>query len=187
MLRISSTSRHHPLRSRRRKLRLPLGAARFLAAFEGIEGGFAIGTGIVAALALTSMDRQLLIITALITIIVSGFNSASVKYSSEHYLDELDGREKKSAFGHYTIPAIIEFICYVALSLITILPVLLIENMLLAVVISILITIVLLFSAGVWRGYLLKMNGVKDGLETALLGGGIILVGTLSGLVLHSL
>ncbi len=168
-------------------MRLPLGTQRFLAAFEGIEGGFAIGASIIVGLTIAGLDRRLMLTTAVISIIVSGFNSASVKYSSEHYLDELDGREKRSALRHYFVPSLIEFVCYMVLSLFAVLPLFFVENLVVAVAVSVIATLCMLFVAGLWRGYMLRMNGVRDGIETALLGGGIIIVGLLSGLVVHSL
>lgn len=187
MLRIASTSARHPLHSRRRSVELPLGTQAFLAAFEGVEGGFAIGASIIAALGLAGLDRHLLLTTAIISIIVSGFNSASVKYSSEHYLDELDGREKRSAFRHYFVPSFIEFCCYLILSLVSVVPIFVIDSLPLAVSISLVSTLLLLFLAGLWRGYMLRMNGLRDGLETMVLGGGIIIVGLISGIVVNSL
>lgn len=186
-MKISAASRHHPLHSRRRELHIPFGANRLLAVLEGIEGGFAIGASIIVALSFAGLSRDILLMTAVISIIVSGFNSASVKYSSEHYLDELDGREKNSPFRHYLLPATAEFVCYVALSIFAILPLLVLDSIHVAVVISITITLIMLFVAGFWRGYVLRMNRLRDGLETAALGGGIILVGLLSGLIINSL
>lgn len=187
MLKISPASKHHPLHSRRRTVQMPLGTQRFLAAFEGIEGGFAVGASIVLALAISGMDRRLLLTTALVSIIVSGFNSASVKYSSEHYLDELDGREKRSATNHYLIPAVIEFVCYLLLSLLSVLPLIFIDNIATAVGLTVVATLVLLFAAGVWRGFMVRMNGLRDGVETVVLGVGIIAVGFVSGLIVNSL
>ena len=77
-MRVASTSHHHPLHHRRRTLNVPLGAQRFLAAFEGFEGGFAIGASIIVGLSFAGLDRRLLLTTALISIIVNGFNTASV-------------------------------------------------------------------------------------------------------------
>lgn len=187
MLKINPTSKHHPLHKQHRNVRLPLGAQRFLAAFEGVEGGFAIGASILVALSVAGLDRHLLLATAIVSITVSGFNTASVKYSSEHYLDELDGREKKSAFKSYFVPAFIEFICYAVLSLLSVLPLLLIENVAFAVGASVSSTVLLLFWAGAWRGYVLRMNAFRDGLETALLGFGIIIIGLISGITVNSL
>ena len=187
MLKITTASRHHPLHSRRRTVRLPMGTQRFLAAFEGIEGGFAIGSSIIVALALAGLDRNLLLTTAVISILVSGFNSSSVKYSSEHYLDELDGREKRSSFRHYFIPSLIEFICYGILSLVAIVPLIVLSNVALAVSLSVGITIAMLFIAGFLRGYMLRTKPLKDGVETAALGVGIVAVGLVSGLLVNSL
>ena len=187
MQKISAASKHHPLHKRRRTVRLPLGTQRFLAAFEGIEGGFAVGTSIVVALAIAGMDRRLLLTTAVVSVIVSGFNSSSVKYSSEHYLDELDGKEKKSAFKHYFIPSFVEFICYFLISFLSVVPLLLIKPTSLAVIISVSVTLLLLFTAGYLRGFMLHMNGIRDGFEVLLLGGGIISVGLISGFIVNSL
>jgi VIT1/CCC1 family predicted Fe2+/Mn2+ transporter len=166
---------------------MPFGTQRFLAAFEGVEGGFAIGASIIAALGIAGLERHLLLTTAIVSIIVSGFNSASVKYSSEHYLDELDGREKRSSFRHYFIPAFIEFLCYLVLSLVSVVPIFVIDELMTAVAVSLVFTLLLLFLAGMWRGYILRMNGLRDGMETMLLGGGIIIVGLVSGVVVNSL
>lgn len=166
---------------------MPIGTQRFLAAFEGIEGGFAVGASIVLALAISGMERNILLTTALVSIIVSGFNSASVKYSSEHYLDQLDGREKRSAFRHYFIPSLIEFFFYILLSLFTVFPLIVIHDVFIAVGLTIGITLVLLFIAGLWRSYMVRMNGLRDGLETVILGFGIIAVGLVSGLIVNSL
>lgn len=185
--RISSTSKHHPLHLRRRSIRIPLGAQRFLAAFEGFEGGFAIGASIVVALSLTGLPHNILLATAVITIIVNGFNNASVKYSSEHYLDELDGREKRSAFRSYFIPSLIEFVSYFAISFVSIIPLILLSDIRLAVVLSVVITLLILYLAGYWRAYMLQMPRHRDAIETTLLGSGIILVGFLSGYVIHLL
>ena len=91
-----------PVHHRRRRLtpRLPFGAHNFLSVLEGIEGGFAISTGIIAGLSFGALDRRLLLLTAAVSILVNGFNNSAIKYSSEHYQDELDGRELRSPGNH---------------------------------------------------------------------------------------
>lgn len=185
--RISSTSKHHPLHVRRRTIQVPLGAQRFLAAFEGLEGGFAIGASIVVALSFTDLSLEILLATAIIAIIVNGFNNASVKYSSEHYLDELDGREKRSAFRFYFIPSLIEFVSYFAISFISIIPLMVLRDKNTAVTLSVIITLIILYAAGYWRAYMLQMPRHRDAAETTLLGGGIILAGLVSGYCIHLL
>ncbi|MGB4762296.1 MAG: VIT1/CCC1 transporter family protein [Candidatus Saccharimonas sp.] len=186
-MRISSASKHHPLHHRRRKLRVPLGAQRFLAAFEGFEGGFAIGTSIVIALSFATDSRHVLLLTAIISIIVNGFNNASLKYSSEHYLDELDGRETRHPLDRYFMPALVEFLSYFAISFLTVVPLIVIANLQTAIMVSTLLTLVLLFAAGYWRAYMLHVPRLRDAIETMLLGSGIIVVGVVSGVVVRHL
>ena len=184
---IGSSSKYHPLHARRRHINVPLGAERFLAAFEGFEGGFAIGASIVVALSFAHSSRHVLLVSAIITIIVNGFNNASVKYSSEHYLDELDGRETHHPFRRYFVPSFIEFISYFAISFISIIPLAVVADTLTAIVCSVIITLIILTGAGYWRAYMLRMPRWRDALETTLLGAGIILVGLVSGYIVHLL
>jgi VIT1/CCC1 family predicted Fe2+/Mn2+ transporter len=181
--RISSISKHHPLHSRRRKIHIPFGAQRFLAAFEGLEGGFAASSSVLVALAIAGLDYRVLLITAIVSSIVNAFNSASLKYSSEHFLDELDGREKRSPFREYLIPAFIEFVSYLVISFITIAPLFILSNIYDAVWISVVITVSLLFAAGYFRAYMLHMPRLRDSIETAFMGVCVIVVGAMSGVV----
>lgn len=176
----------HELRHRRRHLHLPFDAQKFLSVLEGIEGGFAISTAVVAGVNFAHItDRRVLIITAAISILVNGFNASAVKYSSEHYEDELDGREKKNPWRAYFTPAAIEFVIYFAVCLLTLLPLFLFSNTLVAVIWCTLLTAIVLFAAGFWRGFLLKMHPVRDGIELALLGLLIIIIGGGAGYILN--
>lgn len=168
--------------------RLPLGKDAFLSVLEGIEGGFAIFAGIVIGLSIEGVDRRLLIITAGIGIIVNAFNATAVRYSSEHFLDELDGRENESWFRGYFLPAFIEFVVYAAASIISIIPLLFIESTPLAITSMVTITLLVLFASGWYRGnVLMKRNRIGDGFEVALLGLLIICVGAGSGWALSNL
>ena len=167
------------------KNNLPLGADRFLAAFEGIEGGFAIGAGILAGLSFAGLDRKILLMTAVISIIVNGFNAAAVKYSTEHYLDELDGRETHHRFHRYFLPSLVEFLSYFLISIVSIVPLIVIPSVTHAIIYTCVVTVLILFAAGYWRAYLLGMPRWRDALETGLLGLGIITVGLAAGWLIH--
>lgn len=177
--------RRQTLHLLRKQVDLPFGAQRFLALLEGIEGGFAIGASVVVGLSFAHLDHRLLVISAVISILVNGFNSAAVKYSSEHYGDELDGHEKRSAFKNYFIPSAIEFLAYFIISFITLIPLLLLSDTRLSLILTSLATLIMLFAAGYWRGYLLGFHPAKDGFEMVLLGVAIILVGGGTGYVMH--
>lgn len=168
--------------------RIPFGADNFLSVLEGVEGGFAIFAGIIIGLSLEGVDRRLLIITAGISIIVNAVNASAVRYASEHYLDELDGRENRPKLTGYLVPALIEFLVYGIASAISILPLLFIESDFLAVASMVTTTLIILFSIGWYRGnLLLGTHRVRDGLEVAGIGLLIIAVGAGSGWVLSHL
>lgn len=173
------------LKHRRRRIRLPFGAGRFLSVLEGIEGGFAISAGVVAGLSFANItDRRILLTTAAISILVNGFNASAVKYSSEHYEDELDGREKHNPWQAYFVPAAIEFVIYFVGCLLTLLPLLLFDGIYVAVAWCSGLTLAVLLAAGMWRGYLLRAKPLRDGLELALLGLLIIVIGAAAGFML---
>ena len=182
---IQTAARKRLLRKKRQKLHLPFGTQRLLALFEGLEGGFAIGASIIVGLSFANLEKRVLIISAAIGIIVSGFNNAVVKYSSEHYEDELDGHEEKDTFKYYFMPAAIEFLSYFAISIIALLPLAFIGDLYLGMALCCLLTLAMLFLAGYWRGFLMHLHPAKDGLEMLLLGAGIIVMGAITGYLLH--
>lgn len=167
-----------------RSRRIPLGADNFLSVLEGVEGGFAIFVGIVAGLSFENISRDLLIMTAAIGIIVNAFNASAVRYTSEHYVDELDGREKRRWFRAYFWPSLIEFLSYLTVSTIAILPLVFIEDRLTALWACIGLTMFFLFVAGAYRGWLLRKHMLRDGLEVTFSGLLIIGVGALAGWLL---
>lgn len=168
--------------------RLPLGRDTFLSVLEGIEGGFAIFAGIVIGLSFEGVDRRLLIITAGIGIIVNAVNASAVRYASEHFLDELDGRENTTWFRGYFLPAFIEFVVYSVASIISIIPLLVIDSTPQAIASMVFVTLLVLFASGWYRGnVLLRRNRMRDGFEVALLGLLIIGVGAGAGWALSYL
>lgn len=184
---IQTAKRRRLLKEKRKRLHLPFGAQGLLALLEGLEGGFAIGASVIVGLSFADLDRRVLLISAAIGILVNGFNNASVKYSSEHYSDELDGHERRHALHYYFVPAAIEFVAYFVISIITLLPLILIPHLYTAITLCSLITLSMLFAAGYWRGFLMRMHPAKDGIEMMFLGACIIIVGALTGYGLHLL
>ena len=173
--------KHHHTRQ------IPFGADNFLSVLEGLEGGFAIFVGIIAGLAFKDVGYNLVIMTAAIGIIVNAFNASAVRYTSEHYLDELDGHEKRSWLRAYFVPSFIEFITYLLVSAVAVLPLILVKNVILAVWLCILLTAIILYTAGAYRGKLLGRHAIRDGVEVMMSGLLIIAVGAFSGWVLSHL
>lgn len=167
---------------------IPLGADNFLSILEGMEGGFAMFVGVVAGLYFQHVDRSLLVSAGIIGMIVNAFCSSSVRYMSQHYIDDLDGYEKRNKFRAYFLPALIEFVTYTVVSFIAAVPLLLITNSLLAISLTILLTVCILFAAGFYRGWLfIGRHTLHDALELSGVGLAIILVGTGVGLVVAAI
>lgn len=174
---MSRQSRHH----------IPFGADNFLSILEGVEGGFAIFVGIITGLYFQNISHDLLIITGVIGLVVNAFNASAVRYASQHYTDELDGHEKRSKFRAYFVPAFVEFLTYTVVSFVAVIPLLLIEDSAKAIVSTIILTLVILFTAGFYRGKVLGRHALRDGFELASLGVTIILVGAGAGWVIAAI
>lgn len=171
----------------KREKDIPFGASTLLSIFEGIEGGFAISSSVMLGLLFANLDSKLaLIVTAVISIVVNGFNSAAVKYTSQHYMDEVDGKEDKQPHN-YLAPSIIQFTSYTIISILCVLPVIFIDNTQMGVFITCGATLLVLFIAGVVRGAILESKSLRDGLETTLMGAGIMVVGLVSGIITNIL
>lgn len=169
---------------RQNRRHIPLGADNFLSVLEGIEGGFAIFVGIVVGLSFQNISHDLLIATAVIGMVVNAFNSSAVRYASEHYIDEIDGREKRNKLRAYFIPALVEFLTYTLVSLIAVIPLLVLVDSFSAIASSIVMTLLILFAAGWYRGKLFGRHARRDGFEMAGLGVAIILVGAAAGWII---
>lgn len=151
----------------------PYGA--LLSFLDGLEGGFAIFAGIVAGLSFSTVHRTTLIATAWVGIVVNAVNAATIRYSAEHYYDELDGHEKRNPWRAYMVPAIIEFLIYILVSALSLIPLLFIDHLTTAVITMISVCLLILFIAGAIRGALLGANWLRDGIEILL--GGIVMIG----------
>jgi len=172
----------------RRFRRIPLGADNFLSVLEGVEGGFAIFAGIIVGLMFEEVGRELLLLTATIGITVNAFNASAVRFASEHYMDELDGHEKRHWLHAYFIPSLIEFLSYLVVSIIALLPLLIVPDLRIAVILCVSLTLLILFSAGWYRGHLLnRRHAVRDGFEVAGLGLLIVLAGATAGWLISTL
>jgi VIT1/CCC1 family predicted Fe2+/Mn2+ transporter len=167
---------------------IPFGTTNFLSVFTGVEGGFAIFAGIVLGLSFGDVPRNVLIASAVISIVVNALNSATIRYSSEHYLDELDGRETTHVRQRYLWPALVEFFSYVIVSVISIIPLIIVNDLQLALLWMCSVTIFVLFLAGWYRGHLLvKRHSVADGFEVLFGGVIIMLAGATAGWVLNTI
>ena len=79
------------------------------------------------------------------------------------------------------MPAAVEFIAYVIICTLIILPLAFVGSVIIAVGVYIALTLLVLFVAGFYRGRLMHTRPTRDGLELAFLGLLIIAIGALAG------
>lgn len=157
----------------------------FLSFLDGLEGGFAIFAGIVVGLSFSDVSREVLVVSAFVGIVVNAVNAATIRYSTEHYMDELDGHEKNNPVRTYFVPSLLEFLVYIIVSSLALLPLLFIDQLTSALIFMVASCITILFVAGAIRGHLLvERHWLRDGIEVTL--GGIIMisVGAVAGYAL---
>ncbi len=158
----------------------------FLSFIDGLEGGFAIFAGIVVGLSFTNLPRDVLIVTAIVGIVVNAVNAATIRYTTEHYLDELDGHEKRSPLRHYFFPALAEFGVYVVVSFVALLPLLFVAHIQTAVIVMVTFCLTVLFVTGAIRGHSVGRHWLRDAIE--VMGGGLLMIvmGALAGWLLSN-
>jgi len=170
----------------RRVRHVPLGTDNFLSVLEGLEGGFAILTGVLVGLSFSTLDREILLIAAIVTMIVNAFNSSAIRYSTQHYMDEVDGHEKRKIWQFYLLPSFTEFFVYLFVSTLVILPLGLLDSVVAGISWAIFLTIGVLFLAGFYKGRLLRTHPLRDAVELTFLGTLIIAVGAVAGYTLSN-
>lgn len=141
----------------------------FLSFLEGIESGFAMTTGILLGLWFQGPTRQLLIITAVVSLMINAVNSASIKFMSEHTFDELDGHEKQHVLLNALAPALVQFMTHVIMAMVVLIPVFIMHPSIHGIFASIGLTTVVVCTAGWYRGVTLHGHAFRDALESVTL------------------
>lgn len=167
-----------------RPIHLPYDRERFMAWFAGSEGGLATTTAIIAGLMVTSTKLEAIVVTAIISFMVQGFNGSIGLFSAQRTADEIEREDSFKGYRQPAVSAFLHFAWHVLMSILVLLPVLLVPDAFKATTYSILITLTLLFMIGAFKGKIVKRNPIRDGLELVVLGSMVISVGLLAGIVL---
>ncbi len=168
----------------RKITKLPFDREYFMALLSGSEGGLATTSAIAAGLLISTSDRNVVIVTASISFIVQAFNSAINRFSAEHTSDEIDHEDVLNGYRKPIINATMQFIAHIVMGLLVLLPIIYVDNTASAMLISIGVTLALMFLLGLYKGYVVGTRAIDDGLEQLGLGAIVISVGILAGYVL---
>ncbi len=169
----------------KRPLSVPFGKEVFTALLGGSEGGLATTAAIITGLFVSTNDRELVLITAVITFMVQAFNGAVSRFSGERINDEIEQIEKLSGYRPLIIDAVVQLASHIASAAVVAAPIVFIVDVQLALVTSVTLTLILLFLMGFVKGRVVKNDAIHDGLEMVILGALIISVGVISGWALR--
>ncbi len=169
----------------RRFTRLPFDKEYFMALFSGFEGGLATTAAIAAGLLMTTAELAIVITTATISFIVQAFNGAISKFSSERTSDEINHEDVLHGFKKPVINAALQFSAHVIMGIIVLLPIIYIEDQANAMIVSIAVTLTLLFILGGYKGFVVGKRALPEAVQQVGLGAMIIVAGVLSGILLR--
>ncbi len=163
---------------------LPVEKGLFLTLLSGSESGIATTTAIIAGLVTGTNDRSLVVASAVISLIVQAFNSAIVHIHTSHTDDEIDHNEDMEAFSRPLSEAFLQFLVHVGSSFLVLTPIVFANGLNDALVMSVAICLLLLFSIGFSVGRVVNHTPFKNGFAALVLGALVIIVGFVTGLVL---
>lgn len=156
-----------------------------MALFSGFEGGLATTAAIAAGLLMTTAELAIVITTATISFIVQAFNGAISKFSSERTSDEINHEDVLHGFKKPVINAALQFSAHVIMGIIVLLPIIYIEDQANAMIVSIAVTLTLLFILGGYKGFVVGKRALPEAVQQVGLGAMIIVAGVLSGILLR--
>jgi|SRR3989344_2952263 len=153
----------------------------------GGQDGLVDVLGVILGVATATGSVKLVVIAALSSAIAESFSMGAVAYTSQKAFEEYSRRRKNSL--RYIKPffeGIVVFMSTLIGSLIPIIP-FLVFKLNLAILISLLLSLVVLFVAGVLSGRIVKSeHWIRSGLRIMLIGAGAAFVGYLAGLWLQN-
>lgn len=167
-----------------RRIKLPFTRSAFLAALAGFEGGLATTSAVACGILISLDDPELVLLSVAVSFFVTAFNTSVSWFLVEETEEELD---RPLGWRGVSLPlhgALIQFAGHIISSLIVVLPLLFIEDEIMAIIVCVGLSLIGLYLIGAARGHWLKTSPVRDALETMGLGAGVISIGIISGLVL---
>lgn len=167
-----------------RSIRLPIDIDAFLSVFSGTEAGLATTAAIITGLITSTDNRQLVITTALITILVQAFNAAIGHMSVERTSAAIERNHSKLNYAKPISDSASQFIAHLISSFIILTPTVVVKDMQNVLFWTIGVTLGLLFLLGLIKGYLVKQFLIREAFELVVLGSLIISIGIISGIVL---
>lgn len=157
--------------------------AEYLRAFIfGVEDSLASTVGLLSGVAIAGVAKETILLTGAILILVEAFSMAMgdflSEYSSETYIRQAEAPSRRSF-----IAAIIMFFSYLFAGFVPLFPYFVLASEF-AVWLSIVLSLLALFSLGIIGAKISNINALKSGLRMFFIGGMAIFMGVIVGVFL---
>ena len=175
------------MRTIRRKLgpRIRIDKDLFLSIIAGSEAGIATTAAIIAGLTIGTSDRNLVITSALIAIIVQAFNSAMTSIVTEHTLDEIEHNRDMDSLIRPITHGGLQFLTHISAGLLVLLPIIYVTPLEKGLLASVGISLLLMLWFGLVVGWLVRHTPLRNSLRSFMLGMLIIIGGFLAGFLIN--
>ena len=150
----------------------------------GVEDSLVSTIGLISGVAVTGAPRSTVVVTGTILIFVEAFSMGIGSILSEHTAEEYR-KKGNTPFGNAKFAGVIMFFSYFIAGFIPLTPYIFLQPME-AFWISIVFSLVALFVLGLVSGKIFKINMVRKGFETFLLGGTGVVVGVVVGFIVQN-
>ncbi len=169
----------------RRSLKLPISKELFVSIISGSEAGIATTAAIIVGLTVGTDNRDIVILSAMISIVVQAFNSALTTIVTSHTLDEIEHNRDMDSLLKPLSQASLQFLTHMTMGLVVLLPMLYVERLEMAMLSVIGIALVLLLWIGLFVGQIVRHTPFRNSVQSFVLGMLIIIGGFLAGFVIN--
>jgi VIT1/CCC1 family predicted Fe2+/Mn2+ transporter len=145
----------------------------------GVADSLVSTVGLLAGIGVSGAARSTVIVTGIVYAFVEAFSMAVGSFLSEESAEEYETRNE-SSHKKPLLGGVIMFISFVSASFVPIAPYLFSEGRL-AIVISIVLSVVALFLVGIASAGASKLKLLRNGAKMAVLGGAAIMIGAAIG------
>ena len=157
----------------------------FALVVSGSQSGIATTAAIIIALSLGAQDRDLILLSATVAVLVQAFNTAITTVLTSHTIDEVEQNRDMNSYLRPVREAGLQFIAHVGLGGLLIVPTVYVESTILLVISTLLLAMLLLLWAGVIIGHIVHSAPWRHGIQSVSLGLVVIIVGMIAGVAIR--
>lgn len=147
----------------------------------GVEDSLVSTVGLLSGVAMGGVSREVILLSGVVLILVEAFSMATGSFLTESSVREFDGQAKEPRGP--MLGGVVMFVSYVVSGLFPLAPYIFIDGIM-ALYVSVGVSLVALFVLGAVSGSLSGGNIFGRGMRMLIIGGAAVLVGVMAGLVL---